>query len=69
MPCPWGYVWTVTSKRSAIGPLPDELVERVLAYVEQSTDLIGITDDQGNLVYANPATGPSSASGRSRSST
>ena len=46
----------MTSKRSAIGPLPDELVARILAYVEQSTDLIGITDDQGNLVYANPAT-------------
>jgi len=27
-----------------------------MAYVEQSSDLIGITDDQGNLVYANPAT-------------
>jgi diguanylate cyclase (GGDEF)-like protein/PAS domain S-box-containing protein len=32
------------------------VVARLLAFIEQTTDLIGVTDDSGNVVYVNQAT-------------
>jgi diguanylate cyclase (GGDEF)-like protein len=33
----------------------DEVRDRLLTYVEQTTDFVGVTDDSGRVVYLNPA--------------
>jgi diguanylate cyclase (GGDEF)-like protein/PAS domain S-box-containing protein len=34
---------------------PDAVVERLAAYAERTPDLVGVTDDRGNVVYLNAA--------------
>ena len=36
-------------------PLPDEIVSHLLGYLERTTDLVGVADDRGNVVYLNRA--------------
>jgi diguanylate cyclase (GGDEF)-like protein/PAS domain S-box-containing protein len=40
----------------ADGPVTDTVVERLLAFIERTNDLIGVTDDAGNVIYVNRAT-------------
>ena len=34
-------------------PRTPEVDARLLAYLDRTTDLVGVTDDQGNVVYLN----------------
>lgn len=40
----------------ADGTPTDTVIERLLAFVERTNDLIGVADDAGNVIYVNPAT-------------
>jgi diguanylate cyclase (GGDEF)-like protein/PAS domain S-box-containing protein len=40
----------------ADGPVTDTVVDRLLAFIERTNDLIGVADDAGNVIYVNQAT-------------